>query len=218
LVNPTTRVVEDLVSLGEGFTGDVADVRAQRFRHDLRQPMVTVSLLVNMLTRAPGLRGEALERLAEVQRQVDWMVDLLRTQEDDADVRVVDIGETIADHCTAGASGCDVRFVQTAPAHILVDPLELTRAARNLLDNATRAVGGGGTVEVRVSRSESDALLEVTDSGPGFGRMAPQQGHGLASVRRFAERYGGGVTLGTSGLGGAKVTIRLPLSLARQGT
>ena len=94
---------------------------------------------------------------------------------------------------------------------MLVDPVGLKRVVWNLLDNARRAVAKGGEVEVRVRQRGRDALLEVADSGPGFGHLPPQHGLGLIGVRRFAERFGGDFSVGTSSLGGALVTLRLPL-------
>lgn len=193
---------------------ELADVYAQQFRHDLRQPLMTTSLLLEDLTASADLDPGALKRLAEIQSQVAWMQDLLRVQDDEAPVEVVDLGETIAGHCTPGANHCAVSFVQVAPAPVLVDPVELARVARNLLDNATRAVGDNGRVEVSVTRSSRDAMLDVGDSGPGLGRIAHQHGHGLASARQFVARHGGHLDFGTSALGGAAVTLRLPLALS----
>ena len=97
-------------------------------------------------------------------------------------------------------------------AGVLVDPVGLKRSVWNLMDNARRAVANGGRVEVSVRRQRRDAVLDVADSGPGFGRLEAQQGHGLVGVRRFAERFGGDFSTGTSALGGALVTLRLPLA------
>ena len=81
------------------------------------------------------------------------------------------------------------------------------------MDNAKRAVSGGGRVQVRVWPDDRHGVLEVGDSGPGFGRLAPRHGHGLVGVRRFLERFGGELACGTSPLGGALVTMRLPLAI-----
>ena len=59
--------------------------------------------------------------------------------------------------------------------------------------------------------ADAKPCSEVADSGPGFGHLPPQHGLGLIGVRRFAERFGGDFSVGTSSLGGALVTLRLPL-------
>jgi len=191
---------------------ELAELWRQQFRHDLRQPLMTATLLLDAVASLSHVDGDVRSRLMEIENQLEWMQRLLRQQEHEPCVRVVDIGETIAGHCTPGASGCSVHLVRVAPALTLVDPVELTRAARNLLDNATRAAGRAGVVEVKVARARATAMLEVADNGPGFGRIKSKQGHGLPSVRMFAERYGGRVDITRSSLGGTAVTIRLPLA------
>jgi two-component system sensor histidine kinase MprB len=191
---------------------ELADVWMQQFRHDLRQPLMTLSLLLDTVATTSALGVENRGRLMELQRQIEWMQDMLGMAESEPAVRVVDVGETIGAHCTPAAAACEVQFIQVDRVPVLVDPVELTRAARNLLDNATRAAGDRGTVEVTVARSRAEALLEVADSGPGFGRIRPQHGHGLVNVRRFAERYGGYLNIASSHLGGAAVTLHLPLA------
>ena len=60
----------------------------------------------------------------------------------------------------------------------LTDEIALRRSARNLVDNAVRAAGPDGRVEVAVRREGSRAVLEVSDDGPGFGRMPTSRGWG----------------------------------------
>lgn len=193
------------------FDTEFAEVWRKQFRHDLRQPLMTASLLVDVVASHSQLDEDNRQRLAEIQGQLDWMADLLRAEAGGSSVRVVDVAETIAGHCTPGASGCAVHLHHGDPTYIRVDPVELTRATRNLLDNAGRAAGRAGLVEVTVAAARARAVLQVADSGPGFGRIRRQQGIGLASVRLFAERYGGQVDIGGSRLGGTAVTISLPL-------
>jgi signal transduction histidine kinase len=193
------------------FDSEFAEVWRQQFRHDLRQPLMTASLLVDVVASVPQLDEDSRRRLAEIQGQLEWMQDLLRLQGGGPGVRVVDVGETIAGHCTPGATGCAVHLHRDDPAYTRVDPVELIRAARNLLDNASRAAGQTGVVEVTVGAARAHALLQVADDGPGFGRIQPQHGYGLASVKLFAERYGGALEIGGSRLGGTAVTISLPL-------
>lgn len=103
-----------------------------------------------------------------------------------------------------------------------IDEHQLMELAGNLLDNAAK----WARVRVRLSarRDAEGLLLRVEDDGPGFapadaqsllarGMRAdarnPGQGIGLAVVAQIAEDYGGGVDIGRSELGGARVDVRL---------
>jgi two-component system, OmpR family, sensor kinase len=111
---------------------------------------------------------------------------------------------------------------------------ELHRLVLNLLDNAVRHTPAGTSVEVVVEEREGDAILEVTDDGPGLPEGLDDQvfsrfvrgggpadlavdagtGLGLAIVRAVAASHGGGVTAGAGPAGGARFTVTLPLAKA----
>jgi len=139
---------------------------------------------------------------------------LLSSPVDDDYVMVVDLGNVVAVPCSLAPPSAryEISYSELGPTPVLVDPVELERAARNLIDNATRATAGGGRVDVRVWADDRKAVLEVADNGPGFGHLAPHHGHGLVGVQRFLERFGGELLCGASTLGGALVTLRLPLA------
>lgn len=103
-------------------------------------------------------------------------------------------------------------------------PLE---AALRLFENAVRAVEGGGTIRVRSGKSQGDYLFCVEDDGPGvdteveerifapfFTTRAAGQGTGLglSIARRVVQEHGGRIEVGRSSLGGARFTVRVPLS------
>ncbi len=106
---------------------------------------------------------------------------------------------------------------------------DLLELAGNLMENAWK--WGAGRVRVIATRAADGAsprrglVLTVEDDGPGIpdggensllerGRRLdeskPGQGIGLSVVVELAEAYGGGVEVGRSDLGGARVTVRLP--------
>jgi two-component system sensor histidine kinase TctE len=105
----------------------------------------------------------------------------------------------------------------------------LTEMIVNLVDNALLYGRTGGSVTVAVSATRSEAVLVVSDDGPGIppderehvferfyraaGTAEGGSGLGLAIVREVAENAGGSVTLadGPTG-GGLVVEIRLPLA------
>ncbi len=188
---------------------------AQALRHDLRQPLAAVRLLVDAVVSTTDVPPEVAGVLKRVQQQTDWMVELLRSAEEpESAVSLVDLADVVEVPCSATPEYApyEVRFVKEDDAEVLVDPVGLKRSVWNLLDNARRAVAEGGRVEVRVRKHRRDAVLEVADSGPGFGRISTHHGLGLVGVRRFVERFGGEFSAGSSALGGALVTLRLPLA------
>jgi len=103
----------------------------------------------------------------------------------------------------------------------------LREAVFNLVDNAIRYAGRGSEVTVSVRREGTDAIVEVTDNGPGlpadqleavFGRFvrATHEGSGcglgLAIVREIAQRHQGEVTLHALTPQGLRARLRLPLA------
>jgi signal transduction histidine kinase len=166
-----------------------------------------------MLSTTP-VPPEAADMLDRVQQQTDWMLQLLGSDLDQQpEVSIVDLADIAQSPCLATPTGVSYqeRVHAEHDVSVLADPVGLKRVFWNLLDNARRAVASGGEVDVRVRQRGRDALLEVADSGPGFGHLPPQHGLGLIGVRRFAERFGGDFSVDTSSLGGALVTLRLPL-------
>ena len=183
-----------------------------RLRHDLRQPLAAIRWSVEAVgdDDMPVHLSAALNQIG---RQARWMERLLAEVLDaPSRVSVVDLAEAVADSCSTAPPSApyDISFTRVGETPVLVDPVWLERAARNLMDNAVRAVAGGGRIEVNVSPRGARGVLEIADSGPGFGGLSPRHGHGLVGVRRFVERFGGELVCGTSVLGGALVQLSLP--------
>lgn len=190
-------------------------VGAQRLRHDVRQPLSAVLLMVGALQMDAELSSTVRRRLRQIEDEAEWMAEMLSVGDDgEHSPQEVDLAAVVEQPLSAlsAVATCRLRFRQTTGVRVRVDPVTLRRSVRNLLDNAVRAVGADGTVEVTVRGTATEAILDVADNGPGFGRIPQQQGLGLATVRRFAGDCGGSLHTGSSPLGGALVSIRLPLS------
>jgi signal transduction histidine kinase len=113
---------------------------------------------------------------------------------------------------------------------IEVDPNAIDRAVANLLDNAVKYSDGDRAIQVKLDRSDDEAVISVTDHGIGIPRDEQEKifdrfhrvstglvhdvkgsGLGLSLVRHIAEAHGGSVTVESEVGTGSTFTIHLPL-------
>ena len=102
----------------------------------------------------------------------------------------------------------------------------LSQALLHLLTNAFQSTPPGGAVTLVVERDGTDAVVVVTDSGPGFEHSQAERlfepfsttqpdryssGLGLAAARAIAHRHGGTLELRDSE-SGACFALRIPLA------
>ena len=118
---------------------------------------------------------------------------------------------------------------EVSGAHVLGDRGQLSRAIRNLLDNAERHARS--RIAIGLRESNNQAVLVVSDDGPGippdrtehvferFGRLDEARGTssggtglGLSITREIIERHGGSVALIEGHSPGAAFEVRLPLA------
>lgn len=114
-------------------------------------------------------------------------------------------------------------FEPLLPA-VEIDETQLKQALMNLLVNARQVLKGGGTVRVRTrAGSRGDAVIEVSDDGPGIAEDQRERifevfyssrgggtGLGLPIARQIVERHGGAIEL-ESRIGlGTTFRIHLP--------
>jgi two-component system, OmpR family, sensor kinase len=122
----------------------------------------------------------------------------------------------------------DLGFDATPNLAVRGDREALRVLVRNLVDNAVRYTPPHGSVQVRSFATPQEALLEVTDTGPGiapadrervfdrfYRRAAAQEngtGLGLAIVKAIADRHGARIVLSEAPSGGLRATLSFPRS------
>ncbi len=140
--------------------------------------------------------------------------------------------EAVRTRFTDAELSVDVRADEVV--EVAGDGTRLTQIVTNLLTNAARFTPPGGRVTVTIARSGTDAVLTVTDTGPGIaedelphvfdrfwrGRAARGRsgtGIGLAVVAALVRAHHGTVTAGSAAGGGACFTVRIPGSDRHEG-
>jgi two-component system sensor histidine kinase UhpB len=69
---------------------------------------------------------------------------------------------------------------------------------------------GAATCRVSLLREDGAAVLVIEDDGRGFDESVPSRGQGLGNLHDRSGKLGGSLSV-TSGAGGTRVEIRLPV-------
>jgi signal transduction histidine kinase/ActR/RegA family two-component response regulator len=212
------------------------------FTHDFN------NLLGTILLRAEMGMGSAQEEetqaalagigraAADGTRIVQHLIDFSGSRPD-PDQDLLDIGQLV--HSVAqdawnsvgpasarGQAAYELEVTCASDLHVLASPRDVRELIVSLLSNAREAMPKGGRARVEVKRDRKQALVRVSDAGPGLPPEAAEQalepffttkgrehlGLGLSVVHGIVTRSGGQLTLGKSDLGGLVVAFTLPLA------
>jgi two-component system, OmpR family, sensor kinase len=217
--------------------------------HELRTPLTSILANLELLQASlqePGRDDELAmidSALRSSQRMTRLVGDLLLLARADAGRagahRRCDLAAVAGDAAAEAAplmGGRELRVDNERPLWLEGNPDELHRMVSNLLDNAARHTPPGTTVALRLRAEGNEAVVEVSDDGPGipaelrsqvFDRFVrgggpadtatgPGSGLGLAIVSAVASSHGGSASVHGSPAGGALFRVRLPLSQAEK--
>ncbi len=138
------------------------------------------------------------------------------------------IEQVVSDQKIALVSKSILIDLQCDKTTVQGDPEKLRVVMDNLVSNAIKYSPRGGVIQIRLSKQDDNAVIEVIDQGPGIapedherifqpfyrgrsGVMAKGTGLGLAIVKDYVEMHRGNVALmGAIGKFGAHFRITLP--------
>jgi two-component system sensor histidine kinase MprB len=200
--------------------------------HELRTPLTSLQTNIDVLRGDLELEPEQRRRLLddlhresqEMRALISGLLELARggAQAEKEEFQLDELVE-------AGVERARTRFPAVAWEANGLEPTivdgyrdRMERAVWNLLENAGKWSGEGGSVEISLAGGE----LRVRDHGPGFSdedrplvfdrfyrsaaaRSMPGAGLGLAIVREVAEAHGGTVEADNAAGGGAVVRLSL---------
>ncbi|WP_258063614.1 ATP-binding protein [Rathayibacter sp. AY1C4] len=205
--------------------------------HELRSPVAALRQTAEVALAHPDrLDSARLARtVAEESVRLGGLIEglLLLARADEARLAVASAPVDLDDLALGEVrrlrdSGARVDASGISAVQAVADEALLSRALRNLVDNAVRHRSSQLALSTRIDGAE--AVLAVDDDGPGIpaaerervlerfvrldegrARDAGGSGLGLAIVAGIARAHGGRVVVGDSALGGARVEVRVPL-------
>jgi signal transduction histidine kinase len=210
---------------------DGADALAARgLLHDLGHQMTTLSYLVEAVRGEVVLPDDSGFRLELLSLEMTRMLELISSEmpatREAEDVRAINLG-ALTGQVTQLAEFAHEASVTLLPGPLVgveASPALLWRVLTNVVDNAARAAGPEGAVEVEIREERAEgqdleAVIEVTDDGPGFASGPPGTASlGLTVVNSLLESCGGRIEVQAPERGGTRVRIVIPraVSAARQ--
>lgn len=211
--------------------------------HDLRNPLSSVKMTLQILGRQASVEHQELQEIAlgQVHYMENIMTDMLayarpepvKTEWLDITQLLIEITDGMQDRIKAENIELHVNIDSTLPL-VTADPDKLRRLFSNLLSNAISALDASENQPRRLSVTASGnehagtptIKVEICDNGiglkgvdtdqlfePFFTTHAKGTGLGLAIVRQIVEQYGGTVDLSSKESGETCAMVIIPASL-----
>ena len=217
--------------------------------HDFRTPLTVISTNIYLLNRIDD-REQKVKRLEIMQKQIErvtamlddmFIVTKLELNTAAKTARPVALNPVMGELVEAAQPAADRKQVtltltQAEAPSIMGDEPLLTRAIKNLLDNALLYTPEGGRIDLSTQVRDDAILIEVCDTGVG---IAPEDqpfiydlfyrvdrarsietggsGLGLYMTRKIVEIHGGSVEVDSAPNQGSKFRVRLPLTTRKSG-
>ena len=227
------ELAEDFVALSAKTKAQMSDLSVQ----ENRQTRFISDVAHELRTPLTAIRGNA-ETLMDPERLTRLSNDLLTLQhiEEGTDqvimkrVNLHDVAERVADAMNPifEENGAELKIEGEAP-DVLGNPDRLQQVIYNLVANASRFVGKGGHVTIRLAGLADKSVISVIDDGPGFGDIDPKllftrfyrgdnsrarntggTGLGLSIVKGIVEGHDGTIEAFNAAGGGACFVVSLP--------
>lgn len=202
--------------------GEIVRDLIYAFSHDLRTPLMANALHMEQALRGaygplPDAYRRTLQNGLEANEALLSLADQLLTvaryeggevADEPQEVNLRSVVRSVLDQMQPRARARGVTFdLHLEGVRVQGSRHDLRRAVQNLLENAVKFSPRGGTITVEVKLDLDDALVQVTDEGPGIaparegtlfqrfrsGGAGGNTGLGLYLARRIAEAHGGSV-------------------------
>ncbi len=210
--NPLTPIQLSAERLQRKLSGQLDSEQQSmldRYTHTIVQQVEAMKSMVNAFTeyaRSPAQQSSRLDLNAMLEDVV------VLYHENHSEVRI------------------DLELDKNLP-EIDADDVRLRQLLHNLIKNSLETIDGEGWIRLKTELTESSGRswieLTVSDSGAGIAdevmdnlfdpyvtTKSAGSGLGLAIVQKIVDEHGGTVRVGRAQRGGAKFTVRLPLSEA----
>jgi signal transduction histidine kinase len=232
-------VVEDITEVLEGQRLAAWAEMARMIAHEIKNPLTPIRLSTEHMRQVYSSDRKQFEELFEhctdnILAQVNELQQIAGEFSTFSRIPAIDprlehldqvISRVVDGYSAAESRGVRVEFeADEGEIKAVVDARLLSRALRNLIENALRVCPKGGRVRVRLRQTDRAVRVEVEDDGPGldpavlpkifepyFSTHDSGTGLGLPIAKQIVEEHGGRISARNLRSGGLSVHIDLPL-------
>ena len=213
--------------------------------HELRTPLTSVRGYVEIAGESLESQADpvklsahlqvAARNIARMERLVEQILRVAGENKhhaaQDRPVDLVRVVEQAVESARPGVEGAGLGLVLVTdpPVPVTLDET-FVEVVDNLVSNAAKYTPAGGEIGVSVSREDDDAVLTVSDTGPGIppgdremifekfgrgsrdGQSIPGLGLGLFITRAIVRSHDGEIAVDERPGGGTRFVVRLPLA------
>lgn len=172
--NETLARLEDSFERLRRFTADAS--------HELRTPLTAIRTVGEVGLAEPfdstvcrDAIASMLEETDRLARMVEGLLTLTRADRKAVPmkrepIRLFGLAEDVTDllRVLAEEKGQTLKITGDSELTHVADRMTIRQAVMNLLDNAVRHTGAGGTIELHIARTPHGPAIEVRDQGPGI--------------------------------------------------
>jgi signal transduction histidine kinase len=187
--------------------------------HDVEHGLATLASLIEVIRGDTTLSEDSSLQLRRAERELSMLFSFITqwhegTYSAAGEVDVRGIAEEIAQLAEI-EHGVAVELEPGAAVSLPVSMAVVWRVLANVVDNAARAAGPAGRVEITVAR-DSAIVVEVRDTGPGFpatahgDRLGANGSTGLRVVTSLLDSVGGRFEVRDSAIDGTTVRAVFP--------
>jgi two-component system nitrogen regulation sensor histidine kinase NtrY len=233
-------VVEEVTEVLRGQRLEAWAEMARMIAHEIKNPLTPIRLSTEHMREIYANDAEKFREVFEsctvnILRQVGELQEIAsefstysripKTELASGDLTAA-MAEVFEGYQSAPPPGIELGFHPGENSRdIEFDAKLLGRAVRNLIENAIRATGQGGRIDLSVSVGTGEARIVVADTGTGVSPAVLQRifdpyfsthdsgtGLGLPIAQRIVEEHGGTISARNRTQAGLEVVISLPAS------
>ncbi len=213
--------------------------------HELKTPLATMKIMIESLIYQPDMdKSLRIEFMTDIDKEIDRLSaivsDLLtlvridsnsvKLNRENLSIAALVKETTHRLYTMSKKKGQNIHLTLSDPCDMYADKSKLTQVIYNLVENAVKYTQPGGEITVLLYRVGHNALLKVSDNGPGIpkealthifdrfyrfdkarSRESGGTGLGLSIVHQLVVLHGGIITAESKENQGTTFTVELPL-------